>query len=284
MAGVRGRAAGGRATLEGLLADPSVERWLLIGDDGGHAPEAFADVIAQAPDRVAVVGMRQTLAPDETRTGLQETDHLRGVPVVYAPNGAELLPQLLVAAGLRQRPAAGLGDWLLSAAERGNDATRLRAWTAGNDARALVDGSTYFPVLAANLAKLGAGDTVMVGGWRCDEDERLGPAGPTVAQALRGAAQRGAVVRGLLWRSHPSSLGYHLQPNLQTAAALAPVGGQVLLDERVRPLGCHHQKFVAVRHGQRPGDDVAFVGGIDLDRGSRDDARHAGDPQPVTTK
>ena len=64
----------------------------------------------------------------------------------------------------------------------------------------------------------------MFGGWRCDEDERLGPAGPTVAQALRGAAQRGAVVRGLLWRSHPSSLGYHLQPNLQTAAALAPVG------------------------------------------------------------
>ena len=153
-----GGRAGERATLERLLADPSVERWLLIGDDGGHAPEAFADVIAQAPDRVAVVGMRQTLAPDETRTGLQETDHLRGVPVVYAPNGAELLPQLLVAAGLRQRPAAGLGDWLLSAAERGNDATRLRAWTEGNDARALVDGSTYFPVLAANLAKLGAGD------------------------------------------------------------------------------------------------------------------------------
>ena len=105
------------------------------------------------------------------------------------------IPQLLVAAGLRQRPAAGPGDWLLSAAERGNDATRLRAWTEGNDARALVDGGTYFPVLAANLAKLGAGDTVMVGGWRCDGDERLGPAGPTVAQALRGAAQRGPRAR-----------------------------------------------------------------------------------------
>ena len=61
------------ATGADALVDPSVERWLLVGDNGGHAPEVFADVIRQAPERVAAVGMRQTLAPDETRTGMQET-------------------------------------------------------------------------------------------------------------------------------------------------------------------------------------------------------------------
>jgi hypothetical protein len=62
-------------------------------------------------------------------------------------------------------------------------------------------------------------------------------------------------------------LGYHLEPNLQTARALASTGGQILLDQRVRPLGCHHQKFVAIWRPRRPADDVAFVGGIDLGTG-----------------
>jgi phosphatidylserine/phosphatidylglycerophosphate/cardiolipin synthase-like enzyme len=35
-----------------------------------------------------------------------------------------------------------------------------------------------------------------------------------------------------------------------------------------------------LRHGGRPERDVAFLGGIDLCHGRRDDASHAGDPQP----
>ena len=53
----------------------------------------------------------------------------------------------------------------------------------------------------------------------------------------------------------------------------------MLLDQRVRPMGSHHQKFVVVRHPDRPERDVAFVGGIDLGHGRRDDADHLGDPQ-----
>jgi len=105
--------------------------------------------------------------------------------------------------------------------------------------------------------------------------------GPTIVQALDRAAERGAVVRGLLWRSHSSALGWHLPANRNLAAALAADGGEVLLDQRVRALGSHHQKFVAVRRPRHPRDDVAFVGGIDLALGRRDDADHAGDPQPV---
>jgi phosphatidylserine/phosphatidylglycerophosphate/cardiolipin synthase-like enzyme len=54
----------------------------------------------------------------------------------------------------------------------------------------------------------------------------------------------------------------------------------VLLDQRVRRGGSHHQKFVVLRHRADPSRDVAFAGGIDLCHSRRDDARHDGDPQP----
>ncbi len=40
----------------------------------------------------------------------------------------------------------------------------------------------------------------------------------------------------------------------------------------------YHQKLVVLRS---PGRDVAFVGGVDLCHGRRDDARHLGDPQAL---
>ena len=57
------------------------------------------------------------------------------------------------------------------------------------------------------------------------------------------------------------------------------VGDEVVLDQRVRPFGSHHQKFVVIRHPKRPEYDVAFFGGIDLAHGRRDDADHRGDAQ-----
>ena len=58
-------------------------------------------------------------------------------------------------------------------------------------------------------------------------------------------------------------------------------GGEVILDQRIRRLGSHHQKFVVLRHDEDPSKDVAFVGGIDLCHGRRDDAEHRGDPQSL---
>jgi hypothetical protein len=52
-------------------------------------------------------------------------------------------------------------------------------------------------------------------------------------------------------------------------------GGEVILDQRVRRGGSHHQKLVVLRHDQDPTQDVAFVGGIDLCHSRRDDADHA---------
>src|SRR5215207_7918991 len=58
-------------------------------------------------------------------------------------------------------------------------------------------------------------------------------------------------------------------------------GGEVLLDERVRRDGSHHQKLFVIRHPDAPDRDVAFVGGIDLCHGRRDDERHEGDEQAI---
>src|ERR1019366_8341133 len=59
-------------------------------------------------------------------------------------------------------------------------------------------------------------------------------------------------------------------------------GGDVLLDQRVRLFGSHHQKFFRIRHRDDPSRDIAFVGGLDLSHSRRDDADHAGDPQALT--
>lgn len=169
--------------------------------------------------------------------------------------------------------------WFLTAAQRGNDATRIRPWTVGNAVRPLVHGRSYFQALAEALAAAGDGDLVLFADWRGDPDERVGDDGPTVAQALTAAARRGALVKGLLWRSHLDRLRFSGEQNRDLSEDVNDSGGEVLLDQRVRPMGSHHQKFVVVRYRARPSEDVAFLGGIDLAHSRRDDADHGGDPQ-----
>jgi hypothetical protein len=78
------------------------------------------------------------------------------------------------AAAMRREPrwARDLRDgehpWLLSGAERGNDAAGILDWSAGNDVRALVDGDSYLPALAATLAGAGEDDAVLFVGYRTD--------------------------------------------------------------------------------------------------------------------
>ena len=121
--------------------------------------------------------------------------------MVGAPNGEELLPLVRAALGIGQRREGSVADWFLSGFERGNGATRLRAWTEGNAVRSLVHGRTYYKALARALAAASDGDSVQFVGWRGDADELLAEGGPTVVEALSGAASRGASVRGLLWHA-----------------------------------------------------------------------------------
>jgi phosphatidylserine/phosphatidylglycerophosphate/cardiolipin synthase-like enzyme len=172
-------------------------------------------------------------------------------------------------------------DWFLSGPERANPASRLPAWCDGNHAEPLPHGAAYFDRLADEVDALAEGDHLFFTDWCGDPDERMRPAGPTVTELLRQAAERGVVVKGLVWRSHLDKLRFTEDENRRLAETVGAAGGEVLLDQRVRRGGSHHQKLVILRHPGRPERDVAFTGGIDLCHSRRDDAGHCGDPQAV---
>ncbi|MEP7059194.1 MAG: phospholipase D-like domain-containing protein [Actinomycetota bacterium] len=179
-----------------------------------------------------------------------------------------------------------IDNWFLTADERGNPATAIdrrrgsgEAWTDGNTVTPLIHGATYFARLLAAFAELREGDHVLLTDWRGDHDELLGPTGPTLGAALSDLARRGVQVRGMLWRSHPRFLGFHKEKERELVGKVNDAGGTILLDERVRRGGSHHQKVVLLLHPGRPQVDVGFVGGIDLCHGRRDDEHHQGDPQ-----
>jgi phosphatidylserine/phosphatidylglycerophosphate/cardiolipin synthase-like enzyme len=169
--------------------------------------------------------------------------------------------------------------WLLDREERGNPATDIPPWTSGNLARPLIHGVTYFDRLVEEVEQLTAGDHLFFTDWRGDPDELLRPGGPTVAELFTGALKRGVCVRGLVWRSHWDKMSYSKEENRALDAEIEQAGGEIILDQRIRRMGSHHQKFVVLRHATDPSRDVAFAGGIDLCHSRRDDAEHLGDPQ-----
>lgn len=179
-------------------------------------------------------------------------------------------------------------EWFLTKAERGNAQTRIddqhpgdQAWSEGNQVVPLVHGSMYFRALYDAIRAARAGDLVFFTDWQGDADEQLtGEPGSEVVEVLCEADERGVDVRGLVWRSHLDQSGFFATENRHLGEQLQARGAEVLLDMRVRTGGSHHQKLLVVRYRDRPEDDVAFVGGMDLAHNRRDDAHHGGDPQP----
>ncbi|MFC9336005.1 phospholipase D family protein [Arthrobacter sp. NPDC057009] len=180
--------------------------------------------------------------------------------------------------------------WFLSGDERENAATDVHAggsgslsWSEGNLVRPLIDGATYFARLHEELSALKPGDRVWFTDWRGDSDERLTADGPAIGELLARLAKAGVEVRGLIWRSHGERVKAPMswRSNELLSRRINDAGGEVLLDQRVRLFGCHHQKLVVIRRRDDPALDVAFVGGIDLCHSRRDDAEHRGDPQAL---
>ena len=177
-------------------------------------------------------------------------------------------------------------QWFLSADERGNDWTRLdrdhagsRAWSSGNDATPLIHGATYFAELLRCIRLMRVDDLLLFTDWRGDPDQLMDGPDTEVSRVLCGAAERGVIVKGLIWRSHVDRLAFSEQENRHLGEDINRAGGECVRDMRVRPGGSHHQKFVVLRHPERAELDVAFLGGIDLCHGRRDDQNHQGDPQ-----
>ena len=122
-----------------------------------------------------------------------------------------------------------------------------RAGPGGHSVTALVHGADYFARLLDVFGTLGPGDMVLFTDWRGDGDERLnGDEGTEVATVLVDLVRRGVDVRGLVWRSHPDEVRFSEEEAVALAEAVNEAGGEVLLDERVRRAGSHHQKLVLV--------------------------------------
>lgn len=183
--------------------------------------------------------------------------------------------------GVTWRDAA---KWFLTPSERGNPSTMLdgfapatHSWSEGNLARPLIDGAEYFPLLAAELADVRAGDQVFLSAWLVDQDKRLDGPGTSMRELFARVLRSGASVHALLWWPYLNVDGGLVSINREFASSLRAAGGNVVLDQRVRPAGCHHQKFLVIRRPQRPEADVAFVGGIDPCPSRLDDHAHHGD-------
>lgn len=175
-------------------------------------------------------------------------------------------------------------NWFLRTAERGNPATGLdradgTAWSSGNEVRAVIDGAELFARLRAELADVRRGDQIYFAAWTGTPQQRLGEDGPTIAEAFAGALTAGAHVHALFWCPYVDLQKDFVPENREFAAMLRALGGSAVLDQRLRAVGSHHQKFLVIRRPGRPEQDVAFVGGIDPCPSRRDDTAHDGDPQ-----
>src|SRR6478672_4992287 len=146
-------------------------------------------------------------------------------------------------------------DWFLTAAERGNPATAIdrrqrgvgtsgEAWTSGNDVHVLIDGAGYFACLLDEAARCVAGDRVLLTDLEGDGDERLAGPGTEVTTVFADLARRGVEVFGLLWRSHPAGPNQGQLDNAELARGVNEAGGHLVLDNRIRRGGSHHQKIV----------------------------------------
>ena len=127
----------------------------------------------------------------------------------------------------------------------------------GNGLEVLVDGESALPRIADELE--GARSHVHLAGWFFSPEFRLRPDGPGLRELLADLAER-VDVRVLSWAGSPLPLfhpdraqGRELRDALTCGTRI-----RVALDDRERPMHCHHEKLVVVD------DRVAFVGGIDL--------------------
>jgi phosphatidate phosphatase APP1 len=73
-------------------------RWLLVGDDGQHDEEIYAEFVREHPLNVAAVAIRRLSGAESVFAGGRSTAHKHAetdhVPWVYGADGAELLARL----------------------------------------------------------------------------------------------------------------------------------------------------------------------------------------------
>ena len=127
----------------------------------------------------------------------------------------------------------------------------------GNAVEVLVDGSEALRAIAEAVSE--ARSHVWLAGWHFSAELRMGEAGPTLRELLAEASAR-VEVRVLAWAGAPLPLFHPSQREVREARDELTRGTRIVyaLDDRERPMHCHHEKLVIVD------GEVVFVGGVDL--------------------
>jgi phosphatidylserine/phosphatidylglycerophosphate/cardiolipin synthase-like enzyme len=127
----------------------------------------------------------------------------------------------------------------------------------GNAVDVLVDGANALAAITESVS--GARSHVWLAGWHFSPELRMGEGGPTLRELLAEAAGR-VEVRVLAWAGAPLPLFHPSRREVREARDELTDGTKVIyaLDDRERPMHCHHEKLVIVD------GELAFVGGIDL--------------------
>jgi phosphatidylserine/phosphatidylglycerophosphate/cardiolipin synthase-like enzyme len=125
----------------------------------------------------------------------------------------------------------------------------------GNGLDVFVDGTEAIPAIAEAI--VGAESSIWLAGWHFAPD--LGMGGATLRELLAEKA-RSLDVRVLVWAGAPLPLFHPSQSEVRELRDRLARGTRIacVLDDRERPMHCHHEKLVIV-DGR-----IAFVGGIDL--------------------
>lgn len=133
------------------------------------------------------------------------------------------------------------------------------AATPNNEVTAYIDYVEYYAAVGDAIAAVGKGGNILIAGWSLDLETPVGSATPQemVGELLKRVAGDGARVRILL-------SGDLRNPNPPIASWLNKQQGCLaILDDRLRLIGCFHQKSVVVSGAQGL---TAFVGGMDFGR------------------
>ena len=130
---------------------------------------------------------------------------------------------------------------------------------SGCEMEVLIDGASALPTIAEALAQTRS--HVHIAGWHLEAD--FGLTRDEDALRLRdllGELAERVDVRVLLWAGSPLPVFTPDRREVRRGRERLVTGTRIMcvLDERERPMHCHHEKLVIVD------DEIAFVGGIDL--------------------
>ncbi|AWB83122.1 App1 family protein [Corynebacterium liangguodongii] len=84
-----------RVRLRNLLIDFPHITWTLVGDDGQHDPMIYSDLVAEHPDRIELVAIRELSSREHvlahgSTTAIEQPGNYHGVPALFGADGDDL--------------------------------------------------------------------------------------------------------------------------------------------------------------------------------------------------